>query len=712
MPRRKKPTAKINTKLPTKKSILDFLSEKGGCCDKGEIVRQFGLSERKERKECEKKISSLENKGLIQVEENKIYLIQKGSQFLEGKISTHPRGFAFLVTEEGVPDVFLPPREARKVLNGDRALIRLINQRKNDRVYGRIVKVLEIRHREIIGRYETDEFGRLLFVPTGAGKGPIRLRRPPRRKRVDSGQLLSVKVNRDSNGLVSSIAEIQEKLGDLSEKEMPQKIAIVNNGIRDGWSEEIRKEALQLDRWSEKEMGGRRKDLRSFPFITIDGKDAKDFDDAVYVEKSETGYSLSVAIADVSFYVKAGGSLDREAFERGNSVYFSQSVISMLPEKLSNDLCSLLPDEDRLVLVVRLEISNTGRLQEFEFSEAVINSKKRFTYDEVQSIYNDGLNTANVPNSVLDNLIRLKEVYHALAHARSERKGLSLDGPEIRYDFDKGGRITSIQLVPREDSQKVIEECMIAANVAAAKFLNESEMLYRHHPEPDPEKIEELRQEAKRMGFVASPALDDSVTLCNHLLELAGKSKARLLIESMVMRAQKLASYSSYEKSHFGLSLQHYTHFTSPIRRYSDLIVHRLIKKKLRNSSSYDEAGLSTESVAVQCSSCERRAEEATREEMAYLKCEFMSRQIGRSHSAIVVSVLDSGVYAQILSNAVEGFIPLKRQFANDANMKRSSDIFSLGQHIQIEVEEVDVLARKIFFKLTSSKLIAKKEQR
>ena len=304
------------------------------------------------------------------------------------------------------------------------------------------------------------------------------------------------------------------------------------------------------------------------------------------------------------------------------------------------------------------------------------------------------------------------DVVDALAHARSERKGLSLDGPEIRYDFDKGGRITSIQLVPRKDSQKVIEECMIAANVAAAKFLDESQMLYRHHPEPDPEKIEELRQEAKGMGFVTSPALDDSVTLCNRLLELAGKSNERLLIESKVMRAQKLASYSSTEKSHFGLSLPHYTHFTSPIRRYSDLIVHRLIKKKLRNLRSYDEVGLSTESVAVQCSSCERRAEEATREEMAYLKCEFMSRQIGRSHSAIVVSVLDSGVYAQILSNAVEGFIPLERQFTNDANMKKLQDIYSLGQHILIEVEEVDVLARKIFFKLASSKPIAKKEQR
>ena len=713
MPRMKKPSAKINTKLPTKKSILDFLSKRGGCCDKVEIVKQFGLKERKERKECEEKISSLESKGLVQVEENKIYLIQKGGEFLEGKVSTHPRGFAFLVTEEGVPDVFLPPREARKVLNGDRALIRLINQRKNNKVYGRIVKVLKIRHEVIIGRYETDEFGRLLFVPAGGGKSPIRLRRPQRRKSVDSGQLLSVKVHRDSNGLVSSIAEIQEKLGDLSSKGVPQKIAIVNNGIRDGWSEEIKKEALELHRRNEKEIAGRRrKDLRSLPFITIDGKDAKDFDDAVYAEKSEDGYSLSVAIADVSFYVKAGSSLDREAFERGNSVYFSQSVIPMLPEKLSNELCSLLPDEDRLVLVVRLKISNTGRLQEFEFSEGVINSKKRFTYDEVQSIYDDGLNTANIPNIVLENLIHLKEVYDALAHARSERKGLSLDGPEIRYDFDKGGRITSIQLVPRKDSQKVIEECMIAANVAAAKFFNESETLYRHHPEPEPEKIEELRQEAKRIGFITSPALDDSVTVCNRLLELAGKSKERLLIESMVMRAQKLASYSSSERSHFGLSLSHYTHFTSPIRRYSDLIVHRLIKKKLRNSRSYDEVGLSTESVAVQCSSCERRAEEATREEMAYLKCEFMSRQIGRSHSAIVVSVLDSGMYAQILSNAVEGFIPLERQFTNDANMKKLPDIYSLGQHILIEVEEVDVLARKIFFKLASSKPIAKKEQR
>ena len=213
------------------------------------------------------------------------------------------------------------------------------------------------------------------------------------------------------------------------------------------------------------------------------------------------------------------------------------------------------------------------------------------------------------------------------------------------------------------------------------------------------------------MGF-ALQALDDSVTLCNRLLELAVKSKARLLIESMVMRAQKLASYSSSEKSHFGLSLPHYTHFTSPIRRYSDLIVHRFIKKKLRNSRSYDEAGQNNESVAVQCSVCERRAEEATREEMAYLRCEFMSRQIGCTFSAIVVSVMDSGVYAQILSNAVEGFIPLERQFEHDSNIKRLPAIVSLGQHILIEVEEVDILARKIFFKIVSSKPIAKKEER
>ena len=698
MSKNKKYTRRQNLKVPSKRRVIEFITEAGGVCDLQMIVKEYQLSERSERKLLKTKLSSLSSKGLIQVEGGQITLIQDRYELVVGTVSSHPRGFAFLVPEDGESDTFLPPREARKVLHGDKIMIRLVAHKNKDKVYGKVVKVLEVCHRVVIGRYLKDAYGQPVIEPVGASlKSSIKLK-PSNTITVRNGELISANILRTEKGLVSPVAEVREILGDFSEKDMPLKLAIVNNSIPTDWSQESLSEISKLDGFPEPENSSIRTDLRDYPFVTIDGLDAKDFDDAVYAEKSSSGYSLFVAIADVSAYVIAGGLIDQEAFQRGNSVYFSRSVVPMLPEVLSNDLCSLLPDRDRLTLVARLELNEKGELGENQFYQAVIRSRKRLTYDDVQKVYDGNLLEIDLPPEVIENLSNLKKVFECLRGARESRQSLEIDGSEVRYEFNSHHRIEKIVPARRVDSHKVIEECMIATNVAAAQIFGDSLIPFRHHPEPDVDKLESLRGEAKKIGITVSKVMDDPMSLCNAILKKANDREDKFLIESMVMRSQKLAYYSSIDKNHFGLALSEYTHFTSPIRRYSDLVVHRLVKQKIGVGTLEPISATDMESISRQCSRLERRAEDATREEMAYLKCEFMERKIGSIFQAVVTTVVEFGVFVQIIPNMIEGFIPLEGQFA--VTNKGSGGGLSLGQRVKVVVDKVDKLERRIYLSL------------
>ncbi len=677
---------------------MKALEEEGSVCDLAKIVKKLALSERSQRKSLKSKLDSLEKNGLIQMEGSRLFLVKNNGELVVGVVSSHPRGFAFLIPDKGEGDTFLPPREAKKVLDGDKILVRLVTNKSKNRIYGRVIKVIEPRRNVVVGRY-IENFSRPMLEPVGSSlKFPIRLHLNNNSPQV--GELVSAELVRTSKGTISSVATIQEVIGVLSDKEMPFKMSIVNHSIPVKWSEQVLREVRQVPSVVKPNIGARRTNMREYPFVTIDGIDAKDFDDAVYAERVSEGFSLYVAIADVSAYVGSGGAIDQEAFERGNSVYFSQTVVPMLPEALSNNICSLIPNEDRLALVAQLEINEDGELQNYKFFEAVINSKERLSYDQVQCFFDGNHADKNLSFSVSKNLTILKKVYQSLRHAREDRFALEVDSAENFYRFNGQGRIEEITSEERSESQKVIEECMIIANVAAAKFCESEIIPYRTHPKPDTDKLEKLREEAKKIGVTTEEDLNNPAQLCNSALRRARGREDRILIEAMVMRSQKLASYSASEKEHFGLALFEYTHFTSPIRRYSDLMVHRAIKKKIGKGPGLN-GRVNIETVSLQCSRCERRAEDATREELSYLKCEFMERRIGANYSAIVTGIVDFGAFVQILSNSIDGFLPLDRQFSTNNQGKHSSGGLFLGQSITVVVDRVDMTERRVYFNTT-----------
>jgi ribonuclease R len=708
-----------------------------------------------------RRLNAMERDGQIKPDRGGIYKLTNSPAFIEGRVSSHRDGFGFLIPDAGGDDVFLPEKEMQKVLHGDRVQARIAGTDRRGRPEGTIVEVVARANTHVIGRL-LNENGVWVIAPEDKriGQDIILAGSPGKAK---TGQVVSVELTEQPSRYSQPVGKIVEILGDIDDPGMEIEIAVRKYGVPHEFSEAAKKMAAKLPGEVRAADLADRVDLRDVPLVTIDGEDARDFDDAVYCEPVKigraNGYRLIVAIADVSHYVKPNDALDVDALERSTSVYFPRRVIPMLPEKLSNGLCSLNPDVDRLTLVCDAVITTKGEIKAYQFYPAVIHSATRLTYTEVAAILGNakGPEAAKRPGLV-PHLLHLYEVFHALLQARQARGAIDFETTETYIVCNAAGKIEKILPRTRNDAHKLIEECMLAANVCAADLMERHKHpgLFRIHAHPTKEKLAVLRTFLKQVGLTLAGGDTPSAS---DYAELMPKIKARpdaLLLQTMLLRSMQQAAYSPENIGHFGLSYESYAHFTSPIRRYPDLLTHRTIKAILQGKrydpKELDTSALNTmlspagrkkqaedkaagkkknegslaiwEALGVHCSANERRADEASRDVEAWLKCYFIRDKLGEEFTGVISGVATFGIFVQLDALYIEGLVHVTELGADyfqydearhELRGERTGIRYQLTDRVTVQVSRVDLDARKIDLRLVNEpgiKTVLKNEAR
>ena len=627
-----------------------------------------------------------------------------------GRVRARKDGYGFLTPDSGDKDVFLSSREMGRLWDGDRVAARIsVTHRGSE---GRVVEILQRAVTEVAGRLLSDrgidwvevegrERTRVL-IPRGQGQ----------RARADD--LVRVEITAHPTRRTNAIGRVIRVLGRFDDPGAQTLSAILSHGIPHEFSPRAEAEAAEMPSGVTADAQRGRKDLRKLPLVTIDGADAKDFDDAVYCESNGKGWRLIVAIADVGHYVRAGKGLDEAARERGTSVYFPDRVVPMLPETLSNGLCSLQPRQDRLCLCCDMIVSPQGEVKQSRFYEAVMRSARRFTYDEADRQLSGKPGKDDVPSAdsaAFRSLKALAEVYAAFLARRRERGGLEFNLGEVVLRLDDQGRIASVAPRQRLVTHRIIEECMIAANVEAAKWLRKARIpaLYRVHEGPSPERVDELILFLRTLGITSvSPGRLQPADMNRILKETASGSEAEL-VETMLLRCMARADYRPKNRGHFGLALPAYAHFTSPIRRYPDLLVHRAIKHLLRHGGvkgfGYDMAAM--EHLGLHCSRAEKRADEAVWDVEERLKCAWLKNRVGDEFTVSVAGIAPFGLFVRVPELGIDGLVhvtSLPRDYYHvDAGGsaltgENSGNSYRLAERLQVRLTSVSVRERKIDF--------------
>ena len=734
---------KYDNPIPSRELILSLLAERGAPATRAQLQKEFGLRDEDSIEALRRRLRAMERDGQLIYTRRGAYAPVDKLDLISGRVQGHRDGFGVLVPDDGSEDLFLGPSQMRVVFDGDRVLGRVTGVDRRGRSEGAIVEVIERAHEILVGRYY-EESG-IGFVAADSARIKQEVLIPPGSAGgAQSGQYVEVQITHWPTMSRQATGEVIEVVGDYMAPGVEIEVALRSYDIPSVWPQEVLDEAARLpDHVVEKDKA-KRVDLRHLPLVTIDGEDARDFDDAVYCEPRKAsgwrlfagGWKLYVAIADVSHYVPLGSALDEEAELRGTSVYFPSEVIPMLPEAISNGLCSLMPGVDRLAMVCEMTISKSGELTDFEFYEAVIHSHARLTYGKVSSMLEhprsrEGKALSAEYAEVLPHLKHLYDLYKALAKARQGRGAIDFETTETRMLFGGNRKITQIQPLVRNDAHKIIEECMLAANVATARFLQELSIpgMYRVHDGPKPEKVERLRQFLGTMGLSLTrkqgdPTPEDYAAV---LQKVQDRPDAQL-IQTVMLRSLSQAVYTPNNEGHFGLNYEAYTHFTSPIRRYPDLLVHRAIRSVIRSRRKtdlvrrsgagvlpkaavypYDLAEL--ERLGEQCSQNERRADEASRDVVSWLKCEFMQDRVGQNFDGLVTAVTSFGLFVELTDVFIEGLVHITALPADYYNFdpiqhtlvgERAGRVFRLGDSIRIQVVRVDLDERKIDFEMAS----------
>ncbi len=721
--RKKKTTVNKSSKsykhpVPGSAELVRLLEERGRPLALEAIAGDLKLDSPRQVNALSRKLGSMVTAGQILRNRNQEYCLLGRLKLTTGRISAHKDGFGFLIPDEGDEDIYLSAREMRSLFDGDHVAVRISGKDGRGRPEGRLVEILKHNTEEVAGQF-IRERGIALVVPDNP-KIIHRILVPGKKSGgAKPGQMVVVRLVDYPTQVTQATGDVIRILGEPGDQGMPTNLAIHAHGIPNDWPAEVEEEARRFSSSVPAAAKKGRDDLRSLALVTIDGADARDFDDAVYCEREGSGWRLIVAIADVAHYVRPGNALDGEAIRRGTSVYFPDQVVPMLPVELSNGLCSLNPKVDRLSLVCDMQIAAGGSVKESRFYDAVIRSHRRMTYseaaaflDEEQTRKDRGLST-----EIKASLGNLKSLYKAFAKARRRRGALELDIPQLRIEMTDEGKVSAIRAYERNDAHKLIEECMIAANVEAAKFLTKHRIpgLYRVHARPKQARFDEFRDYLLTLGFKVP--LADSVTPKDFvkLLEEVKDRPDSHAISMSLLRSMAHAEYTPKNEGHFGLALAQYAHFTSPIRRYPDLLVHRAIKHIVNGGKAgayrYDNAAMTN--LGSSCSAYERRAEEATREVEAWLKCEYMRDKLGQSFEGVVSSVTSFGLFVLIPELQVDGLVHVSSlrndYYEFDATSQslvgsRSSRRYVLGDKIRITVHKVDMDTRRIDFRLAGSK--------
>jgi len=638
---------------------------------------------------------------------------------VKGKVQGHPDGFGFLIPEDGSADMFLSEKEMHQVLNGDVVMVRQAGVDRRGRPEAKIVEVLERANSKVVGRLfeehgiqfvvaENRRITQDILVAAGGVAG------------AKAGQVVILELIKHPDKHAQPIGRIVQVLGNYADPGMEIEIALRKHDLPYEFPQDAERQANAISPVVSAQDWAGREDIRHLPLVTIDGETARDFDDAVYCTPVKSGYRLVVAIADVSHYVKTNDALDREAILRGNSVYFPRRVIPMLPEALSNGLCSLNPQVDRLCMVCDMQVSFKGEIGEYRFYPSVMHSVARLTYNQVAEMLGqpDG-ELAGKNATIVPHLQHLHELFLKLLKARERRGAIDFETIETQMIFTDQGKIDRIIPVVRNDAHKLIEECMLAANVCAAGFLSEHQhpVLYRIHQGPTPEKLEALREFMKEFGLTLTGDEEPQAADYSKLLKrIKGRPDAALL-QTVMLRSLRQAKYEPENIGHFGLGYDAYTHFTSPIRRYPDLLVHRAIKAVLQGKQ-YKPAQKWAE-LGIHCSMTERRADDATRDVEAWLKCFYMREHLGSVFTGTVSSVTSFGMFVSLDDLYVEGLVHIselgKDYFHFDAAKhhllgERTGQSYRLGDRVEVRVVKVDMESTKIDFVLHAEVVVGESE--
>lgn len=702
--------------MPERKVILDFLAAANKPRNLNKIAEALAVKSPQARQALERRLLAMQRDGQVIKNRRDGYGLAQKMDLLRGRVIGHPDGFGFLRLDEGGDDLYLSAREMRSLMHGDVILAHVSGVDRRGRREGALVEVLERANQQVVGRYHKE--GNIGYVvPENRRLHQDILIPPPDSGKAKSGQYVVAEIVHQPDKHTRPAGRISEILGKHMSGELAEKISIRSHELPCEWPDKVEHEAGKFHHEVRSDDVRGRVDLRPLALVTIDGEDARDFDDAVYCEKTGHGWRLIVAIADVSHYVRVGSAIDSEAQERGNSVYFPRRVIPMLPEVLSNALCSLNPEVDRLCMVCELHINHHGEVKSHRFYEGVMRSAARMTYTSVAAIVIG--QDAGLRGRYKNVVPHLENLYALYQHMHRHRRSLAVidfGSIETRFDFDEKGDVRRIYPLERNDAHRLIEEFMLAANIAAAEFLLRHKIpaLFRIHDTPKQEKLDDLHEFLKELGLSLAggekPATRDYAVLLEQIRERSD----RHLIETVLLRSMPLAVYGAENTGHFGLGFPAYTHFTSPIRRYPDLLVHRALRHLLQKKTAAGFAYAVEEMhvFGAQCSLTERRADEATREVVQWYKCQFMQEKVGEQFLGTISSVTSFGVFVELDDIYVEGLIhitslPIDYYHFDPVHHRlrgeRTGRVFRLANRVKVKVIRVDVDEKKIDFELVDS---------
>jgi ribonuclease R len=668
--------------------------------------------DRRERRALAVRLKAMVRDGQIIRNRRDGYCLVDRIALVTGVVSAHRDGFGYVAPDQdGHDDVYLSPRTMRELMHGDRVAVRVRGHDRRGRPEGSLVEVLERNTSSVVGKYrlkhgvgfvvpENPRIQHRIVVPADA----VGTARP--------GQIVLAEITAQPTRHSQPIGRVVKVLGRPNAPGIEIEIAIHTHGLPTEWPKAVEGAVRRLGKEVPAEAKRGREDLRHLPLLTIDGADARDFDDAVLCEPTASGWRLYVAIADVAHYVESGSPLDEEARSRGTSVYFTRRVLPMLPELLSNGLCSLNPKVDRLCMVCEMRVGRDGKVSRARFFQGVMRSQARLTYEEVAAMLFDGdAELRRKHAQLVPHLEELHDVFRALLDQRRKRGAIDFDIPEAYVELGEDRRIESISTYERNDAHRMIEECMIAANVSAARFLDRHKLpaLYRVHDKPTEERFKELKAFLATFG-VPFPRVKDLQP--RHFARVLERIKGKphdTLVETVLLRSMARAEYQPDNLGHFGLALPQYVHFTSPIRRYPDLLVHRAIKHVLadKKRGSFPYTPKDMDRLGKHCSMTERRAGDATRDAIAWLKCEFMLDKIGDVFEGVITGVTSFGVFVQLQEVFVEGLVHVTSlendYYELDAPRhrlvgSRTKKVFQLAAPLRVRVVDVDMEQRRIDF--------------
>ncbi|ARJ42308.1 ribonuclease R [Pantoea alhagi] len=716
---------KYENPIPSREFILAHLEKREKPASREELAVEMNISGEEQLEALRRRLRAMERDGQLVFTRRQCYVLPERLDLLRGKVIGHRDGYGFLRVEGQKDDLYLSAEQMKFCMHGDVILAQPLGADRKGRREARVVRVLEPRNSQIVGRYFT-EAGVGFVVPDDSRLSFDILIPPEEIMNARMGSVVVVELVQRSTRRTKAIGKITEVLGDNMGTGLAVDMALRTHEIPHVWPAEVEEQVAKLREEVPEEAKQGRVDLRQLPLVTIDGEDARDFDDAVYCEKKRGGgWRLWVAIADVSYYVRPGTPLDNEAHNRGTSVYFPSQVVPMLPEVLSNGLCSLNPQVDRLCMVCEMTISSSGKLTGYKHYEAVMNSHARLTYTKVWSILQGNPELREQYAPLVGHLEELHRMYEVLEKAREQRGGISFETDEAKFIFNAERRIERVERTVRNDAHKLIEECMILANIASARFVEKHNepALFRDHDRPSDESIKSFRSVLAELGLSLPGGNKPQPLDYAELLETIADRPDHEMLQTMLLRSMKQAVYDPENRGHFGLALASYAHFTSPIRRYPDLLLHRAIKYLLAQQqgtlqgNSTPTGGYHYEmqqmlQLGLHCSLTERRADEATRDVADWLKCDFMQDQVGNTFTGVIASVTGFGFFVRLNDLFIDGLVHVSTldndYYRFDAVGQRligesGGRTYRLGDTVEVRVEAVHMDERKIDFALISS---------